>query len=62
MSWTAVADVVAAACLLLATLLTLVASIGILRFPDVLSRMPSATKPQVLRPAHGPARPGPAAP
>ena len=37
-----------AACLLLGALLTLIAAIGILRFPDVLTRMHSATKPQVL--------------
>lgn len=43
-----VADVLAAICLVLASLLTLVAAIGILRFPDLLTRMHSATKPQVL--------------
>jgi multicomponent Na+:H+ antiporter subunit G len=48
MSWTGVADVTAAACLVLGALLSLVAAIGILRFPDVLTRMHSATKPQVL--------------
>ena len=48
MSWADVADVVAAACLVLGALLTLIAAIGILRFPDVLTRMHSATKPQVL--------------
>jgi multicomponent Na+:H+ antiporter subunit G len=48
MSWTAVADVAAAACLLVGALLSLVAAIGILRFPEVLTRMHSATKPQVL--------------
>jgi multicomponent Na+:H+ antiporter subunit G len=48
MSATDVADAAAAACLLLGSLLTLVAAIGILRFPDVLTRMHSATKPQVL--------------
>lgn len=48
MSWTDVADVLAAACLLTGALLTLLAAIGILRFPDVLTRMHSATKPQVL--------------
>ncbi len=48
MSWTAVADVAAAACLLVGALLSLIAAIGILRFPDVLTRMHSATKPQVL--------------
>lgn len=48
MSWSTVADVAAAVCLTLGALLTLIAAIGILRFPDVLSRMHSATKPQVL--------------
>jgi multicomponent Na+:H+ antiporter subunit G len=48
MSWAAVADVAAAVCLLTGALLTLIAAVGILRFPDVLSRMHSATKPQVL--------------
>lgn len=48
MSWTAVADVVAATCLLLGAMLTLVAGIGMLRLPDVLSRVHAATKPQVL--------------
>src|SRR3954469_6120039 len=43
-----VADVLAAACLVTGALLTLIAAIGILRFPDVLTRMHSATKPQVL--------------
>ena len=41
-------DVAAAACLLLGSALALVAAIGITRFPDVLTRMHSATKPQVL--------------
>ena len=44
----AVADVLAAACLVTGALLTLIAAIGVLRFPDVLTRMHSATKPQVL--------------
>jgi multicomponent Na+:H+ antiporter subunit G len=48
MSWTGVADVGAAFCLLSGALLTLIAALGILRFPDVLTRMHSATKPQVL--------------
>lgn len=45
---TEVADGVAAVCLALGALLTLIAAVGILRFPDVLTRMHSATKPQVL--------------
>lgn len=48
MTWSDAADVGAAACLVTGALLTLVAAIGILRFPDVLTRMHSATKPQVL--------------
>lgn len=48
MSWTLVADVVAAACLLVGASLALVAAIGILRFPDTLARMHSGTKPQVI--------------
>lgn len=48
MTWTHVADIASAVCLLLGVLLALVAAIGVVRFPDVLSRMHSATKPQVL--------------
>ena len=48
MSLVAIADVLAVVCLVLSALLTLIAAIGILRFPDVLTRMHSATKPQVL--------------
>ncbi|MCH1864945.1 monovalent cation/H(+) antiporter subunit G [Nocardioides sp. CFH 31398] len=45
---TAVADVASGVLILLGALLSLVAAIGMLRFPDVLTRMHSATKPQVL--------------
>ncbi len=48
MNWGTVVDFVAAVLLVLGALLTLTAAIGILRFPDVLTRMHSATKPQVL--------------
>ena len=48
MTWTQVADVAAAICFVIGALLTLIAAIGILRFPDVLTRMHSAAKPQVL--------------
>ena len=41
-------DIVAAVLLVLGTLLSAIAGFGILRFPDVLSRMHAATKPQVL--------------
>ena len=43
-----VADVASAICLMLGSLLALIAAIGVLRFPDLLTRMHSATKPQVL--------------
>lgn len=48
MSASTVADVASGACLLIGALLALIAAIGVLRFPDVLTRMHSATKPQVL--------------
>jgi len=41
-------DVIAAVLVLAGALLALTAAIGVLRFPDTLSRMHSATKPQVL--------------
>jgi multicomponent Na+:H+ antiporter subunit G len=41
-------DIVAAILLVLGSLLSAVAGLGLLRFPDVLSRMHAATKPQVL--------------
>jgi multicomponent Na+:H+ antiporter subunit G len=44
----AVADVVAIGCLLAGSLLCLTAGLGLLRFPDVLTRMHAGTKPQVL--------------
>jgi multicomponent Na+:H+ antiporter subunit G len=45
---TAVVDVVAMACLLAGAFLCLTAGLGLVRFPDVLSRMHAGTKPQVL--------------
>ncbi|QTE29337.1 monovalent cation/H(+) antiporter subunit G [Pengzhenrongella sicca] len=48
MSWTTVADVLAAACLLGGALLSFAAGVGLVRFPELLARMHSATKPQVL--------------
>jgi multicomponent Na+:H+ antiporter subunit G len=45
---TTVADWLGGAFLLAGALLSLVAGIGVLRFPDVLGRMHAATKPQVL--------------
>ena len=48
MSWNTVADVLAAICLLGGSLLAFAAGVGLVRFPDLLARMHSATKPQVL--------------
>ena len=48
MSGGQIADAVGAGALVAGALLSLLASIGLLRFPDVLSRMHAATKPQVL--------------
>lgn len=43
-----VTDVLAMGLVLLGSLFSLTAVIGLLRFPDVLSRLHAATKPQVL--------------
>ncbi|MEO3742977.1 monovalent cation/H(+) antiporter subunit G [Plantactinospora sp. B5E13] len=48
MTGAAVWDVVTAGCLIAGGLLSLAAGIGLVRFPDVLSRMHAVTKPQVL--------------
>ena len=48
MSLDDILDLVAAACLLLGAVLSLAAGVGLLRFPDALSRLHAATKPQVL--------------
>ena len=48
MSGGQIADAIGAGALVAGALLSLLASIGLLRFPDVLSRMHAATKPQVL--------------
>ncbi|MBF6619336.1 MAG: monovalent cation/H(+) antiporter subunit G [Patulibacter sp.] len=45
---TSVLDILSAVCLLLGAALSLAAGIGVLRFPDVLSRQHAASKPQVL--------------
>jgi multicomponent Na+:H+ antiporter subunit G len=44
----AIADVVSIGCLLAGAFLCLTAGVGLVRFPDVLSRMHAGTKPQVL--------------
>ncbi|MFY1690875.1 monovalent cation/H(+) antiporter subunit G [Plantactinospora sp. WMMB782] len=48
MSWTVALDVLTGIFLVAGGLLSLVAAIGLVRFPDVISRMHTATKPQVL--------------
>jgi len=48
MSWSTIADVAAAVCLIGGALLAFAAGVGVLRFPDLLSRMHAGTKPQVL--------------
>ena len=48
MSWPVIADVITSVCVLTGALLSLVAAIGLLRFPDLLTRMHAGTKPQVL--------------
>lgn len=42
------ADILAGTCLISGALLSVAAGVGLLRFPDLLSRMHAATKPQVL--------------
>jgi multicomponent Na+:H+ antiporter subunit G len=48
MSWTDLADLVGLVSLVLGAALCLAAAIGLLRFPDLLSRMHAGSKPQVL--------------
>ncbi len=48
MSWPDIADVLAAVCFLAASVFALVAAVGMVRFPDLLTRMHAATKPQVV--------------
>jgi len=48
MSLTDVADAASAVLLLLGSALSFVAAVGMVRFPDLLTRMHAATKPQVL--------------
>ena len=48
MTWTTVADVASAICLIGGAFLAFAAGVGVLRFPDLLARMHAGTKPQVL--------------
>ncbi|TDE00083.1 monovalent cation/H(+) antiporter subunit G [Jiangella asiatica] len=45
---TTVVEIASAVCLIAGSSLSLIAAIGLLRFPDLLSRMHAGTKPQVL--------------
>lgn len=46
--WSGILDIAAACLIIVAALLTLAAAIGLVRFPDPLSRLHAATKPQIL--------------
>lgn len=48
MNWSGAADVAAMTCMIVGAALCLLAGIGLVRLPDVLTRMHAATKPQVL--------------
>jgi multicomponent Na+:H+ antiporter subunit G len=48
MTWPQIADAIAATCFVLGALLAMLAAIGMVKLPDLLSRMHAATKPQVL--------------
>lgn len=48
MEWTDVMDVASAVLLLAGSVFALIAAIGVVRLPDLLSRMHAATKPQVI--------------
>lgn len=46
--WLVVADVVGLICIVTGAVFTLIAAIGMVRYPDLLSRQHVATKPQVF--------------
>ncbi|AJT42034.1 monovalent cation/H(+) antiporter subunit G [Psychromicrobium lacuslunae] len=48
MSFNDIIDLISAICIVVGVLLSLAAAVGLLRFPDLMSRMHAATKPQVL--------------
>src|SRR5690625_3955033 len=48
MNWDLVREIVASTFFLTGTVLEIVAAVGVARFPDLLSRIHAATKPQVL--------------
>ena len=48
MSWSSVLDTAGGVCLLLGAALCLAGAVGLVRFPDTLSRLHAVTKPQSL--------------
>lgn len=48
MNWELIGDVVAGTFMIVGCLMSLGAAIGLVRFPDLLTRMHAATKPQVF--------------
>lgn len=48
MTWWSLLDGAGAVCLLLGAFLCLAGAVGLVRFPDTLSRLHAATKPQTL--------------
>lgn len=48
MTWADVADLLASVCFVIAALLAAIAALGVVRFPDLLTRMHAATKPQTV--------------
>lgn len=48
MTFDEILDLLAAICLLFGAFLSVAAGVGLLRFPDALSRLHAATKPQIL--------------
>ncbi|MCH6164008.1 monovalent cation/H(+) antiporter subunit G [Streptomyces marispadix] len=48
MNWSGAADAAAMICMIAGAVLCLLAGIGLVRLPDVLTRMHAATKPQAL--------------
>ncbi len=48
MNWTLVIDVISGTLLILGALFAFIAAVGVVRFPDILTRMHAATKPQTF--------------
>lgn len=48
MTWELIRDLLTGLLLLIGAIMSLAAGVGILRFPDTLSRLHAATKPQIL--------------